>query len=155
MVKLAPHQNPWIAQLFEEMTDNNAFAVAVAVRLSERNLSECIIGLDGDHGYWREEHIYRQDDNKWTFSIDSHRGLSGHIWKLPTEAVEDFIKIIVSKIGERSLDRESKIVWLKERPCAIPSCIVWYKRSSSNAVIFCTCGEDLIGAYNCLKVLRL
>lgn len=153
MVKLAPHQNPWIAQLFSEMTDNNAFAVAVAVRLSERNLSECIIGLDGDHGYWREEHIYRQNDGEWMFSVDSHRGFSNPTWKLPTEAVEDFIKIIVSKlVSDRK--SESKIVWLKERPCSPPSCIVWYKHSSGNAVILCTCGEDLIGAYNCLKVLR-
>jgi hypothetical protein len=71
----------------EKITQAITLPEAVVTRLSERDLAKCVIGLDSDHGYWREERIYRLYDGEWMFSIDSHRGSSERIWKLPQETV--------------------------------------------------------------------
>ncbi|MBW4448317.1 MAG: hypothetical protein KME38_15970 [Spirirestis rafaelensis WJT71-NPBG6] len=111
-MKLASHQKPGVALLFKEFTENNAFTFAVTVRLFERDLSECIIQLYGDRPYWCEQDIYRQDDGEWMFSVESQRGLSQRIWKLSTQTVEEFIAMIISKVGERSLFAIQNFSWL-------------------------------------------
>jgi hypothetical protein len=74
-VKLGPLQDPWAARLFERPPGpgfRDELTRAISARAQTSGLTELILGITGDEGYWCEWRLGSPDGDRWLFSMDSN-----------------------------------------------------------------------------------